>query len=389
MTSHDDKSGNSLTPRTDALLASVHPDGPALPVGDMTHSAARDFARQLERELAEAKAIAERQMNDAEACRIELAMLKADRDYPRMGDVVDSSKVPPSRRTDSIGTANHLGPTPRPSLAAPYTPYKGALEAILKLHPNVDLPDGSDWTAANCFHMAQEIARASLKNNEAPQSPQAPQYDAVADAVQEIADAAEEAFKKAGLTDPGEWDSDNIVEDVKRGIVSAIGRLAARSHTAPPMRVGIPSGDTSTSHTMQGTAVSSTAAKEYAERNPLGGPAKVFDAIAERLRAGEEYHAVLADYGLAVSATSTNREIAAVGLLRMWEDAAHTDNYSPGPAIEKHTRKLLTAAARSATLTPTAWIATTPKGNVLHMAKEDGWQVDVVQSAATDETAER
>lgn len=56
-------------------------------------------------------------------------------------------------------------------------------------------------------------------------------YDAVADAVQEIADAAEEAFKKAGLTDPGEWDSDNIVEDVKRGIVSAIERMTPRSTT--------------------------------------------------------------------------------------------------------------------------------------------------------------
>ena len=46
--------------------------------------------------------------------------------------------------------------------ATPYTPYKGALEAILKLHPNVDLPDGRDWTATDCFHMAQEIAKASL-----------------------------------------------------------------------------------------------------------------------------------------------------------------------------------------------------------------------------------
>ena len=54
------------------------------------------------------------------------------------------------------------------------------------------------------------------------------------------------------------------------------------------------------------SAPSSTAAKEYAERNPLGGPATVFDAIAERLRAGEEYHAVLADYGLAVSARAVN-----------------------------------------------------------------------------------
>ena len=36
----------------------------------------------------------------------------------------------------------------------------------------------------------------------------------------------------------------------------------------------------------------------YAKANPLGGPANTFDAIAQRIRAGEEYHAVLADYDL-------------------------------------------------------------------------------------------
>ena len=36
--------------------------------------------------------------------------------------------------------------------------------------------------------------------------------------------------------------------------------------------------------------------KEYRERNPLGGPAKVFDAMADLIRAGEEFYDVLADY---------------------------------------------------------------------------------------------
>jgi hypothetical protein len=36
----------------------------------------------------------------------------------------------------------------------------------------------------------------------------------------------------------------------------------------------------------------------HAEANPLGGPARMFDAIAERIRAGEDYYAVLDDYGL-------------------------------------------------------------------------------------------
>jgi hypothetical protein len=52
----------------------------------------------------------------------------------------------------------------------------------------------------------------------------------MADAVCEIADAARQAFVKAGF-DPGEWDGDNIVQDVKRGLVDAVETLAARSAT--------------------------------------------------------------------------------------------------------------------------------------------------------------
>lgn len=42
------------------------------------------------------------------------------------------------------------------------------------------------------------------------------------------------------------------------------------------------------------------AQQRYESANPLGGPAKLFDAIADRIRAGEDYHAVLADYGVTV-----------------------------------------------------------------------------------------
>lgn len=38
-------------------------------------------------------------------------------------------------------------------------------------------------------------------------------------------------------------------------------------------------------------------AERYWARNPLGGPAKVFDAMADCLRAGEPYQDVLRDYG--------------------------------------------------------------------------------------------
>lgn len=37
--------------------------------------------------------------------------------------------------------------------------------------------------------------------------------------------------------------------------------------------------------------------KEYREKNPLGGPAKVFDAMADQIRAGDDYRAVMLDYG--------------------------------------------------------------------------------------------
>lgn len=40
------------------------------------------------------------------------------------------------------------------------------------------------------------------------------------------------------------------------------------------------------------------ASADYEAKNPLGGPAKMFDAIAGRLRAGEEFYSVMNDYGI-------------------------------------------------------------------------------------------
>ena len=40
--------------------------------------------------------------------------------------------------------------------------------------------------------------------------------------------------------------------------------------------------------------------RAYAKANPLGGPASMFRAIAERIEAGEEYWAVLRDYGVSL-----------------------------------------------------------------------------------------
>jgi len=46
-------------------------------------------------------------------------------------------------------------------------------------------------------------------------------------------------------------------------------------------------------------------AAAYMQPNPLGGPAKVFDACADAIRAGEPVHAAMADYGLAWSDRAT------------------------------------------------------------------------------------
>lgn len=46
--------------------------------------------------------------------------------------------------------------------------------------------------------------------------------------------------------------------------------------------------------------------EEYDRANPLGGPASMFRAMAERIEAGEAYAAVLADYGVTVGAPPTN-----------------------------------------------------------------------------------
>lgn len=37
---------------------------------------------------------------------------------------------------------------------------------------------------------------------------------------------------------------------------------------------------------------------EYRRQNPLGGPAKMFDTIADRIRAGEDLASVMDDYGI-------------------------------------------------------------------------------------------
>lgn len=57
---------------------------------------------------------------------------------------------------------------------------------------------------------------------------------------------------------------------------------------------------------------------DYAAKNPLVGPARMFEAMAERIRAGEEYMLVLADYGLVHDAPQS--ETPAGGTAKVPED---------------------------------------------------------------------
>jgi hypothetical protein len=49
---------------------------------------------------------------------------------------------------------------------------------------------------------------------------------------------------------------------------------------------------------LRNTAKELRKAQKYHLPNPLGGPAKLFDAIADRIRAGEDQKSVMDDYGV-------------------------------------------------------------------------------------------
>lgn len=51
--------------------------------------------------------------------------------------------------------------------------------------------------------------------------------------------------------------------------------------------------------------------EEYRRKNPLGGPAVIFDAIGDRLRAGESFDNVMSDYGITFDKAASQPEPAA------------------------------------------------------------------------------
>ncbi len=104
-----------------------------------------------------------------------------------------------------------------------------------------DQLDTSDIATAATMGAPLECAsriralRSSRGVEQARESGRRSSYDVMADAVCEIADVARAAFIKAGF-DPGEWDGDNIVQDVKRGLIEAIEQLAARNEDVERMK---------------------------------------------------------------------------------------------------------------------------------------------------------
>lgn len=77
------------------------------------------------------------------------------------------------------------------------------------------------------IELEREVARLSASAAPMPDTVAMIAYNNMADVLCRVADAAREAFIKAGF-DPGEWDGDNIEDDVTRGLVMAIEQLAAQ-----------------------------------------------------------------------------------------------------------------------------------------------------------------
>ena len=81
--------------------------------------------------------------------------------------------------------------------------------------------------------------------------------------------------------------------------------------------------------------------REYWGPNPLGGPAKVFHAMACRISAGEEYYSVLRDFGF-----WTNEEVSALEeALREARQAGQSFLNLFALAVESHGGKLVITKA--------------------------------------------
>lgn len=81
----------------------------------------------------------------------------------------------------------------------------------------------------------------------------------------------------------------------------------------------------------------------YDRDNPLGGPAKMFDAIAERIRAGEDYHEVLRDYGVTIEWRGREESRGTERGAPDDVDAPQADGPSPSPSTLDELRAEVTS----------------------------------------------
>lgn len=93
----------------------------------------------------------------------------------------------------------------------------------------------------------------------------------------------------------------------------------------------------------------------YTAKNPLGGPAAMFRTIAERLEAGEDYAAVLADYGLRSEKSARPNDPLVDGLHPVVHEAIdnyakyYTEHHKLGLSIRDDMRYVAQVATRWAT----------------------------------------
>jgi len=88
--------------------------------------------------------------------------------------------------------------------------------------------------------------------------------------------------------------------------------------------------------------------KAYEAANPLGGPARMFEAIASRIRAGEDYHEVLRDYDLQhISPASASTRDARDGVIELIYEIIGAPKDAPYGDLPGYVRDALKATASS------------------------------------------
>ena len=126
-----------------------------------------------------------------------------------------------------------------------------------------------------------------------------------------------------------------LIEDLLRDVKEA---RAAQSASAPqPATIGADAAGAG------GSADLPRPAADYAAKNPLGGPASMFEVMAERIRAGEDYAAVLADYGLRSETPAIPAEHTTLMRHRFWQ-AFHASKSVDSTQFQEAYTAMLAAA---------------------------------------------